>query len=416
MKTKLMSRALVACLAALGGCGSPSTSSVDNYIKAIAAAQCAWEFRCCTDAEIMQREMSKFKDQTACQQFKELSLENVLYLESLAVREGRVTVDQTNADACVSSIQNDPCNPAPGTPPPPPPTPGMVDPCTVVFKGATPIGDECDFANECVKGAHCVFTGAGGRGVCVPYQEEKEICNSSNDCDPTVFNLYCARLDYTCHLRSQAGGPCAYTIEPVSGMPTTPLLLECDDSQGLLYCDPSTMLCAAMPGDGQPCLATPLPPGVFRQCAPGLVCDSATAGGICRGPGDVGADCTRVPCKTTLYCDRSMVPNTCKTLPTLNEPCQQSNYQCQKPYYCNTSVVPYVCAQPAPLGAPCSNTVLCDTGLYCDMTALPTTCKEKLPDGSPCTSSPMCLSNLCVFTTNGGTCAPSTVTVQCIGR
>jgi hypothetical protein len=411
---------LVACALGLFGCGSPDTGAVDNYVKSLAAAQCQWEFRCCTDAEIMQQEMNKFKDEATCEQFRQLALEDTLYAERLAVRQGRIRVDSTQAKACLDAQSMRACNPAPGTPPPPPPQPGTIDPCTQVFKGATAVGDECQFANECVKGAHCVPTGAaGGQGVCVPFQQEMQICNNSSDCDPSVANLYCARQDFKCHLRSAVGGPCAFTIDPSSMMPTTPLLLECDNSTGQVYCDPASMSCKNLPTSGQPCLQPPFPPGVNSSCAPGLVCDTPAGGGAgtCRGPGAAGDDCTRIPCGSMLYCDRSVTPNTCKALPSLGEQCQASGFQCAKPYYCNTSMVPYVCAQPAQLNQPCSASTICDPSLYCDTTIVMPVCKSRLPDGAMCTSSRMCISNQCSFIGGtSGTCVASPVVVQCIGR
>jgi hypothetical protein len=418
MKTTLT---IVILAAAATGCGSGGNpGAVDNFIHDLAVAECAWEFRCCTDAEIMQQEMGKFADQATCVQFKELALLNIHYSERLAAKENRISVDGTQASACVMAQSSKACNPAPGAPPPPNPTPGTVDPCTLVFKGVTAVGDACQFQNECVKGAHCVSTGAGAEGVCVPYQEEKQICNTTSDCDPSVFNLYCAKQDFQCHLRSPAGGPCAYTTDMVSGMPTLPLKLECDNTPGTnLYCDPTSNTCATLPGSGQACLTMP-PPGVGSQCASGLVCDSGTGGtNTCRGPGMVGDDCTRINCSTTLYCDRTVTPNTCKNLPGLGEMCQPSNFQCAKPYYCNTAMAPYVCAAPAELGQPCSGTIRCDTTLYCDTQTTPAmpTCKGKLPDGSSCTTSVMCLSNQCSFGGAGiGTCTPTTTQVQCIGR
>jgi hypothetical protein len=362
--------------------------------------------------------MGKYKDQATCEQFQELALQDVHYAEKLAVRQGRITVDSAQASACVAAASGKACNAAPGSPPPPPTAPGTVDPCTLVFKGATAVGDACQFANECVKGAHCVATGAGVEGVCVPYQEEKQICNTSSDCDPTVFNLYCAEEDFQCHLRSPAGGACAFTIDPVTMMPTTPLKLECDDSTGTLYCDATTMTCQTLPGAGQPCLMPPLPPGVQSACASGLVCDTGGTN-TCRGPGAVGDDCTRIPCQTMLYCDRSATPNTCKAFPSLGETCSAAtNFQCAKPYYCNTSMPPpYACAAPAELGQACTGSISCDTGLYCDTTTATRTCKMKLTDGAMCTQSLMCLSNICNFTGGAsGTCATSTVIVQCVGR
>ena len=417
MKITLMTG--IAAAAVLAGCGSGgNTGAVDDFIKSYATAQCAWQFRCCTDAEITQQEMGKFTDQATCVQFAELALQNTHYAEKLAVREGRISVDSAQASACVAEQQNKACNAAAGAPPPPPPTPGTVDPCTLVFKGVTAVGDACQFANECIKGAHCVATGAGAEGVCVPYQEEKQICNMTSDCDPTVANLYCAKQDFQCHLRSPLGGPCAFTIDMASGMPTLPLKLECDNSTGVsLYCDPTSSTCQSLPGSGQACLMPPLPPGVGSTCAAGLVCDSGAGGSnTCRGPGMVGDDCTRIACTSTLYCDRSIVPSTCKDLPSLGEQCSASGQRCATPYYCNTSVAPAICAQPAQLGDPCSFTIRCDpTTLYCDTAAAMPACKMKLPDGATCTGGQMCQSNNCTFTTGGQVCGPSTM-VQCAGR
>lgn len=418
MKTQLMTGITLAALGlGAAGCGSGGdTGAVDDFVKAMAQAECAWEFHCCTDAEIQQQEMGKYKDQATCEQFQELALQDLHYAERLAVKQGRITVDSSQSQACVAATSGKQCNAMAGAPPQPQPMPGSVDPCTLVFKGATAVGDACQFENECKKGAHCVATGSGAEGVCVPYQEEMQICNTSSDCDPTVFNLYCAKKDFQCHLRSPAGGPCAFTIDPVTQKPTTPLELECDRTTGDLYCDATTMTCQTLPAAGQPCLTPPLPPGVSSPCAAGLVCDTGGSN-TCRGPGAVGDDCTRIACQTTLYCDRTVTPNSCKALPTLGEMCQQSSFECAKPYYCNTSMTPYVCAQPAQLGDPCgTGAVMCDTGLYCDVTMSPRTCKMKLPDGATCNQSQMCLSDLCTFNGTSGVCAPSTVAVQCSGR
>lgn len=370
---------LVMCAAVIGGCGSPDTAAVDDYIRRLAAAQCQWEFRCCTDAQIEQREMGKFKDQATCEEFRQLALEYTTSDERLAVRQGRLSVDRAQADACLAQRTALSCDPAPGSPPPPP-SPGMMNPCLLVFKGAAGAGDECRSISECAKGASCVFSG-GPTGVCVPHQQENEICNSSNDCDPSVANLYCAKQDFRCHRRSPAGGPCAYTIDMVTAMPKAPLLLECDDSTGSLFCDPGAMTCRAMPTTGEPCLRAPLPPDVFASCAAGLTCDpSGGPPGICRGPGAVGEDCSFIFCESTLYCDRAVTPNVCK--------------------------------QPAGLGAPCSFALPCEPSLYCDTAAAMPTCLQKLADGATCTQSQLCVSGQCF----GGICIASPFGAQCIGR
>ena len=84
MKTTLT--IVITLAAAATGCGSGGNpGAVDNFIHDLAVAECAWEFRCCTDAEIMQQEMGKFADQATCVQFKELALLNIHYSERLAL-------------------------------------------------------------------------------------------------------------------------------------------------------------------------------------------------------------------------------------------------------------------------------------------------------------------------------------------
>jgi hypothetical protein len=379
----------------------------------LAAARCAWEFRCCTDAEIGQQEGGKYTDEATCELYQQLALESTMYADRVAVRESRSAVDGAQAALCVAAQMTKACNAASGSTSPSRPPPGTVDPCSLVFKGATAVGDECGFATECVRGGRCVAAGSA-QGVCVPFQEEAQLCNASADCDPSVAGLYCAELDFTCRVRSTVGGPCAYRIDPVTNLASTPLFLECDTSSADLFCDPTSRTCRALPQSGDPCLSPPLPPGIGSACAPGLLCDMPGAtGGICRGPGNVGDDCTRIPCEASLYCDRSVTPNRCSALPTAGQPCQQSSFRCAAPSYCNVSVSPYVCATPAQLGQPCSGSVLCDTSLYCDSTgATASTCQARLPDGWTCTQNGMCLSSDC----SSGMCVPSPVSVLCIGR
>jgi hypothetical protein len=409
------------CLLAISLCAcGTDTSSVDNYIKQLAQAQCQWEFRCCTDAEIKQQEMGKFSDEATCEKFAQLALEDAMYIGRLGVRQGRMKIDDKMASACIAKQQAKACNPAPGTTPTPMTMgPCDVDPCTVVLVGTTGTGNDCQLAGECNKDAHCVGAGSGTEGVCVPYQMENQICNDSSDCDPSVCNLYCAHKDFQCHVRSPVGGPCAYTNDATTNnMPGLPLLLECDVSTPGIYCNPATSTCDTLPGDGQPCLS-PLPPGGFTGCNPDpmlmLSCDtSGGMPGVCRGPAMAGQDCTNRQCATMLTCDHSTTPPTCKGLPTLGQPCP--NGQCMSPYVCNFNMTPLTCVQAQQLGQMCSFNMQCDPTLFCDMNATPSTCKSKLADGAVCTSSQMCLSGQCNFTGTMRVCGATTVAVTCSGR
>jgi hypothetical protein len=374
-------------------CGSNAVGDVDQLIGAMATQSCAWEFRCCTDPEIAQQDGHRFQTEEECVPYRTLALQNQLFLARLAAKQGRIRVDGAHRDACLSQLENRVCNPKPGTPVVIDPM--KVDDCALSLIGSTAVGDECVYATECVDGARCVSDAtAVGRGVCVPYQEETQICNADGDCDPKDPRLYCAQQDFHCHARGGLGAACAYTTDAQGKNPTLPMLLVCD-SRLSLYCDPVSSTCKQLPADGEPCLSPP-PPGVSSSCDPDpalqLVCETS-------GTGDTGV---------------------CRAPPTLGQDCSTSGGRCQKPYFCNYAKSPAVCDQPAKLGQSCLS-VSCDTGLYCDSTTR--TCMSLLADGQPCTSSSQCISLDCGFatgtgTTSGETCLPRTVTgaVQCVGR
>lgn len=403
------------------GCGAPSTAEVDHFIESMAVEQCAWQFRCCTDPEIKEMDGRKYADMDGCVPYRTLALVNQLYLNRLAAREGRLRVEGEYAEACLAQLRQQACNPKPGMPAPMM-DPMAVDACVKVFRGNTPVGDECIYANECREGARCVDDQAAvGRGVCVPYQQDGEICNTDADCDPRVKELYCAKSDYHCRLRAKLGEPCAWTTDDAGQNPTLPLLIECDRTFGNIYCDPDSSTCRKLPGEGEPCLVNP-PPGVTHACDPDpvlrLVCDTSGSpggtSGICRAPGRAGDDCSSIPCGEGLYCDRNTASEICTVLPTLGEDCYSSNYRCQEPFFCNT-LTSYVCDEPASAGESCVERP-CSTDLYCDQTE--ERCKYRLPDGSPCTTSNQCRSLDCDVSAGmtSTTCQPRPVTVQCTGR
>jgi hypothetical protein len=415
-----MKRALIfLCLA---GCGVPSTGDVDALIQNMANEQCAWQFRCCTDSEIDQLDGRKYKTEQDCKPYRDLELRTELYLHRLAAREGRLRVDSQLASACLAQMQARACNPKPGMTAMP--SPMTVDACADVFTGSTPPGDECIYTTECQKGSRCVGDDAAvGRGVCVPFQQEGDICNNDTDCDPKVKNLYCAKADFRCHLRGSFGDPCEYTTDTTGKNPKLPLLLECDTGPGAnLYCDPVGKTCKQLPADGDPCLY-PLPPGVSAQCNPDpalrLVCDhgtGTTGGGTCRAPAGVGQSCRNLACDEGLYCDSSTF--VCKTLPTLGQSCSTSSFRCAEPFFCNTSQSPYVCDEPASIGETCvSPSRTCNTDAYCD-TSLTRQCQPRRADGSECDSSVQCLSSLCGFdaVTQTEVCQRQTGAVACSGR
>lgn len=404
---------------ALAGCGSDNTSGIDDFVQSIATQQCAWEFRCCTDAEIKAQDGRKFMTQDECVPYRLLSLQDALYANMLAAHQGRMKLDHDKAQACIAAMMSMSCNPMPNQPAAPPTM--ALAACADVFVGITPVGQPCQFALECEKSAHCVFDKATPSvGVCVPYQEEGDICNASSDCDPLVTELYCAEQDWKCHVRAKLGEKCALSVDG-AGKPKLPLLLECDDSAGNLYCDPLSSTCKQLPAAGQPCLS-PLPPGVSSSCDPDpklhLTCRTSggSSGGVCAGLAKSGEDCTNIACDSGLYCDSSTgTTRTCKPLPTINQSCAGAG-QCATPYFCNFNRSPATCDQPAQLGQPCSNGATCDVDLWCDSSQSTPLCKSKLADGATCSFDEQCLSDDCNAATPR-VCNPTPPSaVLCIGR
>jgi hypothetical protein len=414
-----MKRILILASLILPACGSDNSAGIDDFIESIATQQCSWEFRCCTDAEIKAQDGRKFTAQNDCVPYRQLSLQDELYSSMLAAHQGRLRLDRTKSRACLAQMMSMACNPKPNQPAAGPTM--ALDACADVFVGTTPVGKPCEFAMECVKGAHCVLDKLSpAAGVCEPYQHDGEICNASTDCDPAVKQLYCAEQDWKCHVRAKLGEKCAFTPD-VAGKPSLPLLLECDNSVGNIYCDPVSSTCKQLPAAGEPCLSPP-PPGVTSSCDPDpklhLTCRTSgtSTNGVCMGLAKNGEDCSNVACDTGLYCDSSTgTTQTCKPLPTLNESCSLSG-QCATPYFCNFNKSPATCDQPAQLNQPCSNGAICDVSLWCDTTQPTPVCLSKLTDGTACTTNLQCLSSDC----NAGTprvCNPTSAgAVLCIGR
>ncbi len=412
-------RLLLACLL-LAGCGSDNTSGIDSFIQDIATQQCAWEFRCCTDAEIKAQDGRKFAAQTDCVPYRKLALEDELFMSMLAARQNRLKLDHDHAQACLTQMMAAACNPKPNQTTSMP-TMNQLDACNDVFVGTTSVGQPCQFAMECEKGARCVFNHATpGSGVCVPYQQKGDICNASEDCDPSVAQLYCAQQDWHCQVRARLGEHCAFTVDG-AGRPTLPLLVECDTSLGNAYCDPATSTCKQLPGAGQPCLSPP-PPGVSSSCDPDpklhLVCrtSASSSTGVCTGPAKLGEDCSNSACDTGLYCDPSTGSGrTCQPLPTRGQSCANAG-QCATPYFCNFGKSPATCDQPAQVGQSCANGTVCDVNLWCDTTGTMPTCRGKLSDGTMCTSSLQCQSNDC-SASSPRICNPTQPSaVACVGR
>lgn len=191
---------------ALAGCGPATdddTIRLDRFIVEVAARECAWEFRCCTDAEIKAREDRRFSDEHGCVPYRALGLQAQLYTARLAARQRRLRLDEQKAQACLAMLDARACNPRPGRAAPL--SPPASDACVDFFDGATPAGEACIFAGECADGARCVMDArVRGTGVCVPYQRQGEVCNAGADCDP---GLRCDPATSTCQPPPDGGVP-----------------------------------------------------------------------------------------------------------------------------------------------------------------------------------------------------------------
>src|SRR5437879_4633734 len=111
---------LLACGIALAGCGSDGSGGIDSFIQDVATAQCNWEFRCCTDPEIKVQDGHKFADQSSCVPYRQLALQDQLYMSRLAAHQGRLKLDDKKSQACLDMMKAQTCNPKPGQPAPMP--------------------------------------------------------------------------------------------------------------------------------------------------------------------------------------------------------------------------------------------------------------------------------------------------------
>ena len=179
-------------LVALAGCGASDdgTAKIDQFVQAVAAQECAWELRCCTDGEMLARDGRVFGDVTSCAPYRALTMAGQLYQARLAARQGRVRLDDAKAQACILSMEARPCSTLASAA------------CADVFDGTTAVGDTCSYAAECVDGARCVMDPIiSGAGLCVAYQKQDAICNGDSDCMPTMF---CEPASATCQPRPPA--------------------------------------------------------------------------------------------------------------------------------------------------------------------------------------------------------------------
>jgi hypothetical protein len=273
MRSRLIGSFLVAGLFPAAGCGAGASKrdeaqDIDNFVNSVADAQCAWQFRCCTDSEIPAVSENRYADEETCRQALEADFRTTFFTAWQAVQEKRRSMDETARDACLRDFEALGCNPA-----------GVAyygpwilpSSCQRVFVGALPAGSTCSppstsnapsgavrllARDDCVPGARCVATASADHGVCVPYQEENQVCGEQSPCDPGPDGkkLVCRTSDHLCHPPAQIGEACEYWFNP-DGSLDDGIPCPCGTAEErFIYCDPSSRTCKYAPGPGESCL------------------------------------------------------------------------------------------------------------------------------------------------------------------
>jgi hypothetical protein len=375
-------------------------ATITELVTATAKAWCAWEFRCCTAAQITQQNEMRYKTEAECLPFKELELRPQVAVARLTISERRAELDEEAATACVAAFEARRCLDF-SNPFPPVNLLSEVPACQRLLIGKTGVGEPCWAADECARGSRCVtggsstggaggFAGFGGfdepkvpspsvRGVCVPYQKPGAICNGDHDCDG-LSGIYCRRSDFKCARRSGLLEPCAYTTDLDGRNPHPPLLIQCDESQKL-YCDPAARVCKKLPVDGETC--APFHPSTgspYCDPDPALELMCIPSGGIlgtCHQPGALGEICggtTFPPCGEGLGCLlANNMPGSCQPLPGVGQICSHDGL-CLAPARCDGTTFSCVMPGAAPIGAPCGAAADCESLL----------CFQTLPGGPTC--------------------------------
>jgi len=393
-------RRLLLAWTALLGCGSDGggarISTVDALVDGMAAATCAWQFRCCSVPELVAVTSGLYTTEQDCRQRLALQIGEQLATARVAVTEGREAVDPAAAAACVAEVRDASCNLVTAL--------GVLanggvstpDACGRILTGKVRAGHTCLAAADCTAGSRCIFpggaTGAGGvqgnglpttssPGACVPYQAAGDICNANTDCDATQ-GLYCRGTDYRCAPYAQEGDTCSIsTIDPLTGAPTGGGVITCDPLKNL-WCDGASGSCRHLPRAGEACLGfTPGSPS-GNQCDPdpalALFCVGAgfNGSGVCEAAAREGDACGASglpPCGTGLVCTtqtQTVTPpgggpptiGVCAAAATEGQSCAALG-ACLTPAVCNPATK--ICDLPGPSrpGEACSANTQCATML-----------------------------------------------------
>lgn len=142
---------------------------------------------------------------SSCEARASVAITEQLALVATAEAEGLLALDPTVASTCSAAYQGGPCAGSEGA------IPNVqveLGSCGGLFIGYIPVGERCDMTPECVAHSFCLAQGTGQNvtslggsaslGVCFPFEQTGQACNSSNDCDPSGDGLVCDASTLTC--------------------------------------------------------------------------------------------------------------------------------------------------------------------------------------------------------------------------
>jgi len=218
-----------------------------------------------------------------------------------AVAGGSVKYDEDAAKACLEAIRGGACSSGFFTGEPP-------AACDDVFQGTVADGGACWIDEQCVSG-ECQSDGcpdACCEGACVAATPDAAIGQPCGQ--GCVEGAYCDVND-VCAALKQSGAACDGGDECVAGLNC--LAGTCQTGPGKdepclefqcalpLACDPGTLTCKPLPGEGDACLPA------AGNCLIGLTCSEATM--TCTKPGGVGSACSGgligSGCAGAAYCE-----------------------------------------------------------------------------------------------------------------
>lgn len=143
---------------------------------------------------------------STCEARALVAITEQLALVSTAAAEGLLALNPSAADACLAAYLAGPCGGSEGAIPN---VQSDVGNCGGLFTGYIPVTERCDMTAECVAHSFCLAQGTGQNvtslggsaslGVCFPYEQTGQACNSSGDCDPSA-GLACDTSTLTCEM------------------------------------------------------------------------------------------------------------------------------------------------------------------------------------------------------------------------